>query len=45
MSIFIINFLLLNSDDELERSVYSPDVDNMKGIDILGSKMKHKPFI
>ena len=25
-------------DDELERSVYSPDVANMEGIDILGSK-------
>ena len=26
------------SDDERERSVYSPDVANMEGIDILGSK-------
>ena len=25
-------------DDELERSVYSPDVANMEGIDILGSE-------
>ena len=25
-------------DDELEMSVYSPDVGNMEGIDILGSK-------
>ena len=28
------------SDDKLERSVYFPDVANMEGIDVLGSKDK-----
>ena len=32
-------------DDELERSVYSPDVANVEGTDILRSKMKHKLLI
>ena len=31
-------------DDELERSVYSPDVANMEGIDILGSKDETQTF-
>ena len=30
----------LISDDKLERSVYFPDVANMEGIDVLGSKNK-----
>ena len=32
------------SDDERERSVYSPDVANMEGIDILGSKDETQTF-
>ena len=28
------------SDDKLEKSVYFPDVANMEGIDVLGSKDK-----
>ena len=32
-------------EDELERTVYSPDVVNVKGTDILRSKMKHKRLI
>ena len=32
------------SDNELERSVYYPDVPNMKGIDILGSKDETQTF-
>ena len=31
-------------DDKLERSVYSPDVANMEGIDILGSKDEKQTF-
>ena len=31
-------------DDELERSVYSPDVANMEAIDILGSKDETQTF-
>ena len=33
------------SDEELERSVYFPDVANMEGIHILSQKMKNKLFI
>ena len=32
------------SDDELERSVYFPDVANMKGINILESKNETQTF-
>ena len=31
-------------DDKLERSVYSPDVANTEGIDILGSKDETQTF-
>ena len=31
-------------DDKIERSVYSPDVANMEGIDILGSKDEKQTF-
>ena len=31
-------------DDEIERSVYSPEVANMEGIDILGSKDEKQTF-
>ena len=35
---------MLVRDDELERSVYSPDVANMEAIDILGSKDETQTF-